>query len=362
MPVQSTISALVMTVSTAPIGARGLGLAHAVADHLAAAELHLLAVDREVALHLDEELGVGEADAVAGGRAVHVGIGGAGDAAGHGRPFRRAATEGGAQVFKPRLTQNGADASVFASAAAEKAARAGGRTDVLKDGVCAAALCAGGGWAVAETPLERGEYLVRGPMSCGNCHTPQGPEGPDMTKELAGGQLVIDVPEMQAYSANITPASEVGSGGRRARAGDPRGDPAGRHADRAADALQPLQVSQRHRPRGDRRLPAHGQADRERGTEVGLQHSRCRRPTGPRSSHVADIPRGPTAEYGKYMAGPISHCLECHTPMGPQGPMYDTALGQGGFEFPGPWGLSVAANITSSDDGLKGFSDEDLRR
>ena len=60
--------------------------------------------------------------------------------------------------------------------------------------------------AAAETPVERGEYLVRGPMSCGNCHTPQGPNGPDMAKELAGGQLVIDEPMMKAYSANITPA------------------------------------------------------------------------------------------------------------------------------------------------------------
>lgn len=32
--------------------------------------------------------------------------------------------------------------------------------------------------AGAETPVERGEYLVRGPMGCGNCHTPQGPNGP----------------------------------------------------------------------------------------------------------------------------------------------------------------------------------------
>ena len=59
------------------LGAAALALAHAVADHLAAAELHLLAVDGEVALDLDEELGVGEPHAVAGGRAEHVGIGGA---------------------------------------------------------------------------------------------------------------------------------------------------------------------------------------------------------------------------------------------------------------------------------------------
>ena len=74
-----------MTVSTRTIGARDLGLAHAVADHLAAAELHLLAVERAVGLDLDEEVGVGEPDPVARGGAVHGGIGGARDAEGHRR-------------------------------------------------------------------------------------------------------------------------------------------------------------------------------------------------------------------------------------------------------------------------------------
>ena len=52
-----------------------LRLAHAVADHLAAAELHLLAVGGEILLDLDDEIGVGEADLVADGGAEHVGIG-----------------------------------------------------------------------------------------------------------------------------------------------------------------------------------------------------------------------------------------------------------------------------------------------
>ena len=71
---------------------------------------------------------------------------------------------------------------------------------------------------------------------------------------------------------------------------------------------------------------------------------------GPPVEGVTPPPRGATAEYGAYVAGPLAHCVECHTPMGPQGPLLETALGQGGFEFPGPWGLSVAPNITSSDE------------
>ena len=66
------------------LGARRLALAHAVADHLAAAELHFLAVDRVVLLDLDEEFGIGQPHLVAHGGTEHVDIGRARDA---GRAF-----------------------------------------------------------------------------------------------------------------------------------------------------------------------------------------------------------------------------------------------------------------------------------
>ena len=49
-------------------------LAHAVANHLAAAENRFLAVDGQVALDANEQLGVGEADSVAGRRPVVIGV------------------------------------------------------------------------------------------------------------------------------------------------------------------------------------------------------------------------------------------------------------------------------------------------
>jgi hypothetical protein len=66
----------VITVSIT--SAAQLRLAHAVADHLAAAELHFLAVDGVVLLDLDEQFRVGQADAVARGGAEHLGVGAAG--------------------------------------------------------------------------------------------------------------------------------------------------------------------------------------------------------------------------------------------------------------------------------------------
>ena len=82
---------------------------------------------------------------------------------------------------------------------------------------------------------------------------------------------------------------------------------------------------------------------------------------GPPIDSVPAIPAGVTVEYGAYLAGPVAHCIECHSTPGPKGPMLDTHLGAGGFEFHGPWGTSVSANITTHEDGLAGYSDDELK-
>ena len=68
--------------------------------------------------------------------------------------------------------------------------------------------------------------------------------------------------------------------------------------------------------------------------------------------------------YGAYLAGPLGHCVECHTPMGPDGRFqFATQLGAGGMQFHGPWGLSVAKNITSDrQDGLGTWTDAEIER
>jgi mono/diheme cytochrome c family protein len=58
----------------------------------------------------------------------------------------------------------------------------------------------------------------------------------------------------------------------------------------------------------------------------------------------------------------IAHCMECHTPMGPHGREFATRLGAGGFEFPGPWGVSVSRNITSSKEkGIGAWTDDEIK-
>ena len=70
-------------IENAVLSLRGAcaALAHAVANHFAAAEGDFVAVYGEVLLDFDHQFGVGQPDAVAGGGAVEVGVGTAWDCA-----------------------------------------------------------------------------------------------------------------------------------------------------------------------------------------------------------------------------------------------------------------------------------------
>lgn len=216
------------------------------------------------------------------------------------------------------------------------------------------------GAATAELTVARGEYLVRGPMGCGNCHTPLGPDGFVAEQEL-GGRLVEDNPDFTAYAPNITPASRVAewSDAELARAIREGIRPDG-------TLIGPPMPFTMYRGLGDddlgsvvaflRTLPAVE-------TEIPASEYRIPLPPayGPPIENVAAPQQGVTVGYGAYLAGPVAHCMECHTPMGPQGPMIDTRLGAGGFEFRGPWGVSVASNLTTHEDGLAGYGDDEVK-
>ena len=67
------------------------------------------------------------------------------------------------------------------------------------------------GTAVAQTPVERGAYLVNTIMTCNNCHTPMGPNGPQFDKALSGG-LRFNEPPFDVTASNLTPDPETGLG------------------------------------------------------------------------------------------------------------------------------------------------------
>lgn len=215
--------------------------------------------------------------------------------------------------------------------------------------------------ANAEPSVGRGEYLVRGPAGCGNCHTPQTPNGPDFSNEL-GGFLVEKNPAFEAWAVNITPGGRVAdwTDAELARAiregirpdgtviGPPM--PMGLYRGLSDDDLYSIVAFLRTIPASENETPFSTYS-------IPLPPA-----YGPPVESVPAIPQGVTVAYGAYLAGPVAHCMECHTPMGEMGPMFDTHLGAGGFEFHGPWGVSVAPNLTPHADGIAKYSDAELKK
>jgi mono/diheme cytochrome c family protein len=216
--------------------------------------------------------------------------------------------------------------------------------------------------ASAESLLERGTYLMRSIVACGNCHTPKGPSGEPPGMELAGMAPFFETPEMTANAPNITPDRETGIGA-------------------WTDAQIVTAIRDGRRPDGTIIGPPmpiglyRGISDRDVNAIVAylrqvkpvrnvVAKSQYRIPLppgyGPPVAHVPEVARNDRLAYGAYLAGPAGHCIECHSPMGPKGPDIEHRLGAGGFEFPGPWGVSVSPNITPP--GLKDYSDAALRK
>ena len=219
----------------------------------------------------------------------------------------------------------------------------------------------GCGLAQAETPLERGRYLLNTIAACGNCHTPQGPDGPLPGKDLAGG-LLFDETAFKVYSTNITPDKRTGIGSWT----DAQIVTAIREGKRPDGSLiRPPMPFDMYRQLSDtdvKAIVAYLRSVKPVENTVPKADYRMPLPSayGPPVGKVADVPRSDNVAYGRYLAGPVGHCIVCHTPMDDKGQSeFAARLGAGGMNFPGPWGVSVSANITPT--GLKKYSDAQLK-
>lgn len=217
--------------------------------------------------------------------------------------------------------------------------------------------------AAEETPIERGTYLMSTIVACGNCHTPQGPGGPVASMELAGG-MEVSLPGFVAYAPNITPDSETGIGGWT----DEQIITAIREGRRPDGSIigPPMPIGMyRNLSDGDvKAIVAYLRQVKPVRNEV--QKSRYDIPLppayGPPVVSVPEPDRTDTVAYGAYLAGPAGHCIECHTPFGEAGFDYANRLGAGGLEIPGPWGLSVSANITPHPQaGIGAWTDQQIK-
>ena len=229
-------------------------------------------------------------------------------------------------------------------------------------GYLASAIFARG--ALAVTPIERGDYLVNGLMTCGNCHTPRGLGGVyDLTRQLSGGPQTWDEDSFKVKGANITPDRETGIG-----------------KWSSADIKRALLTG--IRPNGTQLAPIMPYSFYKVLTAADVEAivaylksvppvSNAVEPPIYKSALHVSIPKGAEKEMseadmlnpvqrGFYLAT-IAHCMECHTPT-VNGQQDFSQLGRGGQIFKGPFGVTVSRNITShATVGLGEWSDAEIK-
>jgi len=228
-------------------------------------------------------------------------------------------------------------------------------------GMLAATVTAG-----AQSPVERGGYLVNGVLTCGNCHTPRGPGGVlAMDKQLSGGPQEWDTPTFKVKGANITPDRETGIGSwseadiKRALVDGvrPNGSqlapimPYGFYKVFTTADLDAIVAYLRSVPAVSNKVQA------------PLYKAALHAETPPGAEkQVAAADLSDPVKRGFYQVT-IAHCMECHTPRVNGKSDFGNALGKGGEEFKGPWGVSVSRNITSHrEKGIGAWSDAEIKR
>jgi mono/diheme cytochrome c family protein len=204
----------------------------------------------------------------------------------------------------------------------------------------------------AETPLERGTYLVRGIVGCGNCHTPKGPDEsalPD--RELSGG-YVFKEPVFEAVASNITPDPETGIG----KWSDEQIVEAIRNGKRPDGTTigppMPIEFYRNISDTDARAIVAYLRSVKPVSHKLAKSTYKTPLPPayGPTVTHVADVPATDRVAYGHYVAN-IAHCMECHTPR-VKGQLETSKLGAGGRELPVfSGGVIMSANLTPANPG-----------
>jgi mono/diheme cytochrome c family protein len=230
--------------------------------------------------------------------------------------------------------------------------------------IAAALVAAAASAASAQTGVERGKYLVSTIMTCQNCHTPKGERGaPIYERDLSSG-LSWDEPPFKVTASNITQDKETGIGSwtdDQIRTALRKGvRPNGVHL----AAIMPYDFYE---------ILTDGDLN---SIVAYLRTVKPVKQTYPDPVYRIALPRNipPGAEKpfteadmadkvkkGFYLAT-IGHCFECHTPMTPKGRDFANRYGAGGFDFPGPWGVSTSRNITShKEKGIGAWTDDEIK-
>ena len=211
-----------------------------------------------------------------------------------------------------------------------------------------------------------GEYLYKSVSVCGACHSLGGEENPDL---LPAGGRKFDIPELGViYTPNITPAMETGIGGwtdgeviRAIREGIGKN---GRFL-----VLMPSELFVSISDEDVQAIVAYlkSQEPMENATPKFKPSLMGRvllafliKPPDPITEPVTAPPRGPTAEYGHYLANYVSPCAACHTPMVRGAIDYDR-LWSGGAPFDVGENTIYSSNLTMDQEtGIGSWTEEDF--
>ena len=209
-----------------------------------------------------------------------------------------------------------------------------------------------------QTPLERGAYLMKGPVACGHCHTNTTPGAP----ELGGGARFAAL-AYTAISANLTPDPETGitnwsdaeliNGIRNGKR--PRGSTIG----------PPMPITSYRGMSDDdvKAIVAYIRSVKPVVNKTARSGYRIQLPEsyGLTVANVAAVSDADPVKYGDYVANALAACMDCHSKPGEGGaPDMVNGIGGGGRELRGPWGQAMAPNITPS--GIGHYSDADLKK
>jgi mono/diheme cytochrome c family protein len=205
--------------------------------------------------------------------------------------------------------------------------------------------------------IARGDYLVNGPMGCGNCHTQKNADlTPITTLALAGGQK-FNAPFGLSFSKNLTPDVDTGIGSwstpeivRAIREGVSK-------EGAVLGPPMPVRFYNKLSDEDANAIAAYLKSLKPIRNEVGEAKYKVPLQPQPPAAGVTAPPRTDKVAYGGYVAN-AAHCFECHTAPGP-----NVALGSGGRPFAPIEGKPIRTpNITSDPEtGIGAWTDDQIK-
>jgi len=244
---------------------------------------------------------------------------------------------------------------------------------VIAAGAC---LLAASTAAIAETPVERGNYLVNSIMACGNCHSPRDAEGKLIADRALSGGLAFNTPPFIATAANITPDKETGIGNwsdaeiKRALIEGARPDH-GHLAGVPLAAIMPANFYKALLPEDLDAVVAYLRSVKPIRNQVPDPVYKAPVRRDPYPDADAGFSKAMLADpvkRGAYLVT-IGHCMECHSAWSRGVSDFKGGLGGGGRVFPPREGTpegtpgTVVPNITAHPSaGIGGWSDAEIIR